>query len=151
MIITSPAKLNEFLGREIGVSGWFQITQERIDRFAQATEDQQWIHLDDARARRESPFGMTIAHGFLTLSMISHLTRDSIQFESGIQRTVNYGLNCVRFPEAVRVGSRIRAHVALAACEAFPEGIAATYSVTVELENSSKPCCVAEWIVRYYR
>jgi acyl dehydratase len=149
-LVKNPQGLKEFVGKEIGVTEWFEITQERIDRFAHATEDKQWIHVDDARARRESPFGTTIAHGFLTLSLISHLTRGAIQFESGIQRAVNYGLNRVRFPEAVRVGSRIRARVGLLACEIFPEGIAATYSVTVELENSSKPCCVAEWIVRYY-
>jgi acyl dehydratase len=150
MFVKGPQGLKELIGREIGVSEWFQMTQERIDQFAQATEDQQWIHVDDTRARKESPFGTTIAHGFLTLSLISHLTRSVVHFESGIQRTVNYGLNRVRFPEAVRVGSRIRARLGLAACDAFPEGIAATYSVTVELDNSSKPCCVAEWIVRYY-
>jgi acyl dehydratase len=146
----NPQRLEELVGKEIGVSEWFEIRQERIDQFAQATEDRQWIHVDDARARQESPFGTTIAHGVLTLSLISHLTRDVIQFESGIQRTVNYGLNRVRFPEAVRVGSLIRARVGLVACEAFPEAIAATYSVTVELKKSAKPCCVAEWIVRYY-
>ena len=150
MFVKGPQGLKELVGREIGVSEWFQMTQERIDQFAQATEDQQWIHVDDARARKESPFGTTIAHGFLTLSLISHLMRSVVHFESGIQRTVNYGLNRVRFPEVVRVGSRIRARLGLAACDAFPEGIAATYAVTVELDNSSKPCCVAEWIVRYY-
>jgi acyl dehydratase len=138
------------------VSQWFQITQERIDQFAKATEDQQWIHVDDPRARKESPFGTTIAHGFLTLSLYSQLTKGVVtkgvvQFESGIQWTINYGLNRVRFPEAVRVGSRIRARVGLLACEALPGAVAATYSVTMELENSAKPCCVAEWIVRYYR
>jgi acyl dehydratase len=150
LLVKNPQGLKEFVGKEIGVTEWFEVTQERIDQFAHATEDQQWIHVDDARARRESPFGTTIAHGFLTLSLISYLTRHVVQFVSGIQRTVNYGLNRVRFPEVVRVGSRIRARVGLMACEAFPEGIAVTYSVTVELEKSPKPCCVAEWIVRYY-
>jgi len=150
LFLKHPRGLEELVGKEIGVSEWFEITQERIDQFAQASEDRQWIHVDNTRARKESPFGTTIAHGFLTLSLISHLTRDVIHFESGIQRTVNYGLNRVRFPEAVRVGSRIRTRVGLVACETFPEGMAATYSVTVELEASAKPCCVAEWIVRYY-
>ncbi|HXO98481.1 MAG TPA: MaoC family dehydratase, partial [Chthoniobacterales bacterium] len=122
MFVKGPQGLKELVGREIGVSEWFQMTQERIDQFAQATEDQQWIHVDDARARKESPFGTTIAHGFLTLSLISHLMRSVVHFESGIQRTVNYGLNRVRFPEVVRVGSRIRARLGLAACDAFPEG-----------------------------
>src|ERR1700730_9772333 len=135
----------------MGVSEWIQITQERIDQFAEATKDQQWIHVDHARARQESPFGTTIAHGFLTLSLFSQLTRGVVQFESGIQRTINYGLNRVRFPEAVRAGSHIRARVGLLACEALPGAVAATYSVAMELENSAKPCCVAEWIVRYYR
>jgi acyl dehydratase len=148
--VNNPRGLKELVGKEIGASEWFQITQERIDQFAQATEDQQWIHVDHARARKESPFGTTIAHGFLTLSLISYLANGVVQFESGIQRTVNYGLNRVRFPNAVRAGSRVRGHVGLLACEAFPEGFVATYSITVELENSSKPCCVAEWIVRYY-
>jgi acyl dehydratase len=150
LFVKDPLGLKELVGQEMGVSEWIQITQERIDQFAEATKDQQWIHVDHARARQESPFGATIAHGFLTLSLISHLTRGVVQFESGIQRTVNYGLNRVRFPEAVRVGSRIRALVGLVACEVFPGAIAATYAVTVELEKSSKPCCVAEWIVRYY-
>jgi acyl dehydratase len=150
MLVKGPQGLKELVGKEIGVSEWFQITQERIDQFAKATEDQQWIHVDDARARKESPFGTTIAHGFLTLSLISHLTKGVVQFESGIQRTINYGLNRVRFPEVVRVGSRIRARVGLLACEALPGAVAATYSVTIELQNSAKPCCVAEWIVRYY-
>ena len=150
LFVKDPQGLKELVGQEMGVSEWIQITQERIDQFAEATKDQQWIHVDHARARQESPFGATIAHGFLTLSLISHLTRGVVQFESGIQRTVNYGLNRVRFPEAVRVGSRIRALVGLVACEVFPGAIAATYAVTVELEKSSKPCCVAEWIVRYY-
>ena len=150
LFVKDPQGLKELVGQEMGVSEWIQITQERIDQFAEATKDQQWIHVDHARARQESPFGATIAHGFLTLSLISHMTRGVVQFESGIQRTVNYGLNRVRFPEAVRVGSRIRALVGLVACEVFPGAIAATYAVTVELEKSSKPCCVAEWIVRYY-
>jgi acyl dehydratase len=150
MLVKGPQGLKELVGKEIGVSEWFQITQERIDQFAKATEDQQWIHVDDARARKESPFGTTIAHGFLTLSLISHLTKGVVQFESGIQRTINYGLNRVRFPEVVRVGSRIRARVGLLACEALPGAVAATYSVTIELQNSAKPCCAAEWIVRYY-
>ena len=150
MLVKGPQGLKELVGKEIGVSEWFQITQERIDQFAKATEDQQWIHVDDARARKESPFGTTIAHGFLTLSLFSQLTRGVVQFESGIQRTINYGLNRVRFPEAVRAGSHIRARVGLLACEALPGAVAATYSVTIELQNSAKPCCAAEWIVRYY-
>jgi acyl dehydratase len=142
--------LKELVGREVGVTEWFRVTQERIGQFAQATEDRQWIHLDRARASRESPYGATIAHGFLTLSLISHLLKDLIQIQSGMRLAVNYGLNRVRFPSAVPADSRIRARVVLLALKELPEGVEAIYAVTIECERSEKPACVAEWIVRYY-
>src|SRR5271156_5049653 len=113
VIVVTPDSLKQYLGKEIGVSEWLTITQERIAQFAEATEDRQWIHLDRERAERESPYGTTIAHGFLTLSLISRFMKDVIQVRGGTGMTINYGLNRVRFPSPVRTGSRIRARVAL--------------------------------------
>ena len=149
--VKDPQALKEFVGKEIGVTEWLRVTQERIEQFAEATEDRQWIHLDTARARKESPYGATIAHGFLTLSLISHLAKELIQVQSGVRLAVNYGLNRVRFPTAVRADSRIRARVALLGLKELADSAEATYAVTIESEQSEKPACVAEWIVRYYR
>jgi len=149
-IVKNAQALKEFEGKDIGYTEWFHVTQERITQFAEATEDTQWIHVDAARARDESPYGATIAHGFLTLSLISHFVKEAIQIQSGVRLAVNYGLNRVRFPAAVRAGSRIRASVALLRFDEFTDGVTATYSVTIEIEDFDKPCCVAEWIVRYY-
>lgn len=149
VIFETPADLKEFLGKEIGVSEWLTITQERILQFAEATEDRQWIHLDRERAERESPYGTTIAHGFLTLSLISRFMKDVIQIRTGVGMAINYGLNRVRFPAPVRAGSRIRGRVALLSLKEMPEALEAAFSVTVEAEGGEKPCCVAESIVRY--
>jgi len=143
------ASLADSVGSEVAVTDWFVISQDRIDTFAEATEDRQWIHLDRERARRESPYGATVAHGFLTLSMLSHLSRDVLPVE-GARMRVNYGLNRVRFPAPVREGSRIRARFTLQSVKNFAEGADVTLAVTVEVEGAEKPCCVAEWIVRYY-
>jgi acyl dehydratase len=134
----------------VGVTEWFLVTQERIEKFAEATEDRQWIHLDRARASKESPYGDTIAHGFLTLSLLSHLMKEAIQVQGGVRLAVNYGLNRVRFPAAVRADSRIRARIALLDLKELSDAAEATYSVIIENEGSAKPVCVAEWIVRYY-
>ena len=146
--------LHELVGKEAAVTGWMVVTQARIDLFAEATEDRQWIHLDTARAARESPYGATIAHGFLTLSLLSHLSRDVLQVE-GVSLRVNYGLNRVRFPAAVRAGAKVRGRFALESVKDFTAGVAGgvelTLAVTLDLEGSEKPCCVAEWIIRYYR
>ena len=146
MTLTS---LRERTGHEVAVSKWFLITPERIEFFAEATEDRQWIHLDRERAERESPYGTTVAHGFLTLSMLSHLSRNLLEIE-GARLRVNYGLNRVRFPTAVKMGSFIRARFTLVGVKDFAEGADLTLGVIVELQGSEKPCCVAEWIVRYY-
>jgi acyl dehydratase len=149
--IASPAALKEFVGREIAVTDWMIISQERIQAFAEATEDRQWIHLDEARAAKESPFKGTIAHGFLTLSLVAHFMQQSLKIESGLRLAVNYGLNRVRFPSPVRSGSRIRARIAMvSATEISADAMELVFSVTVECEGSVKPCCVAESIVRYY-
>jgi acyl dehydratase len=149
-VIHTPKSLKELVGREFEITEWFPVSQERIALFAEATEDRQWIHLDPAQASRESPYGTTIAHGFLTLSLISHFLRSAIQVQTGVRLAVNYGLNRVRFPAAVRVDSRIRARVALLAMKELSDSVEATYGVTIECEQSEKPACVAEWIVRYY-
>ena len=151
VVIKNPQSLKELVGREIGVTEWIPVTQKRIEQFAEATEDRQWIHLDRARARKESPYGDTIAHGFLTLSLLSHLMKEAIQVQGGVRLAVNYGLNRVRFPAAVRADSRIRARIALLELKELSDAAEATYSVTIENEGSAKPVCVAEWIVRYYR
>jgi acyl dehydratase len=150
LVIKNPQSLKELMDREIGVTEWFPVTQERIEQFAEATEDRQWIHLDRARARKESPYGDTIAHGFLTLSLLSHLMKEAIQVQGGVRLAVNYGLNRVRFPAAVRADSRIRARILLQDVKEISDAVEATYSVTIESEGSAKPVCVAEWVVRYY-
>jgi acyl dehydratase len=149
-VIEDARALKSLAGREIGVTDWLVVTQERIQQFAEATEDRQWIHLDRERAERESPYQTTIAHGFLTLSLLSFLMKQAIQIKSGIRIALNYGLNRVRFPSPVRADSKIRGRFSLAAVKELPEGIEAIFSVTVESEGADKPCCVAEWIVRYY-
>jgi acyl dehydratase len=150
LIVKNIKDLREYIGREIGVSEWLLIPQERVAQFAEATEDRQWIHLDENRAAAESPYGATIAHGFLTLSLVSHFIKDVITLEGGARFAVNYGLNRVRFPAPVKVGSRIRARVGLAALKENTESVDSTFSVTIESEGSAKPNCVADWVVRYY-
>jgi len=137
------------VGRELGVSEWHQVTQERIDEFAEATGDRQWIHVDRARAASESPFKTTIAHGFLTLSLASSLIRSALQFD-GARMAINYGLNRVRFMAPVPSGSRVRGRFALASVEETGGAVQAIWQVTIEREGIEKPCCVAEWLVRYY-
>ena len=149
--IASIESLHGSVGRELATSDWLVITQERISAFAEATGDRQWIHLDRERAEKESPYGATIAHGFLTLSLLSSLMQDAIQFEQAGRRAINYGLNRVRFPSAVRTGSRIRGRFSLAAFKDLGDAIELVLSVTVECEGSEKPACVAEWVVRHYR
>jgi acyl dehydratase len=150
LLVKSPQLLKELVGKELGVTEWFRVTQERIAQFAEATEDRQWIHVDRARASKESPYGVTIAHGFLTLSLMSHLTSTAVQIQGGVRLAVNCGLNRVRFPAPVRADSRIRARVALLALKELADSMEATYAVTMENQGSEKPACVAEWIVRYY-
>ena len=148
--VATPAALKDFVGREIAVTDWLVISQERIQAFAEATEDRQWIHLDEARAAKESPFKGTIAHGFLTLSLVAHFMQQSLKIESGLRLAVNYGLNRVRFPSPVRSGSRIRARVAVvSATDISAEAMELVFSVTVECEGSAKPCCVAEYRCNY--
>jgi acyl dehydratase len=151
LVVETALSLKDFVGREIAVTDWLMMTQDRIDRFAEATDDRQWIHVDRERASKESPYGTTIAHGFLTLSLVSHFMKEVIQIRSGVRMAVNYGLNRVRFPFPVRAGSRIRARIGLLSLKQLPDALEATFSVSMEIENSDKPCCVAEWVVRYHQ
>jgi len=143
------AELHASIGRE-AVSPWREVTQEAITQFADVTHDRQWIHVDAERARRESRYGTTIAHGFLSLSLISRLLRDAVGHITGTGMAINYGLNKVRFPAAVPSGSRVRGRCTLQQLAPVEGGVQATWRVVVEVEGSAKPCCAAEWLVRYY-
>jgi acyl dehydratase len=129
------------------VSDWFTVSQERIDEFAAATGDDQWIHVDRERAARESPYQTTVAHGFLTLSLLPHFLRETVEIQ-GARMGINYGLNRVRFTGPVPAGSRVRARFRLAAAEDLEQGVQTVWSVTVECEGQDKPVLVAEWITR---
>lgn len=150
LILETPHSLQEYAGREIGVSDWLTVTQERIRQFAETTEDRQWIHVDRERAARESPYRSTIAHGFLTLSLLPHLAKQVFQIRGKLRMTVNYGLNRVRFPAPVRADSEIRARVALQSLRQLPDSVEAVFLLSAEVRDSDKPCCVAEWVVRYF-
>ena len=137
------------VGQEIGVSPWLEVTQERIDLFARAIDDPQWIHIDPERAKK-GPFGTTIAHGFLTLSLLSHLIETTFAFEER-RMGINYGLNKVRFTAPLPSGSKIRARFVLAKYESLPgNGVQNTWSVSVECEGGGKPVLIAEWLTRSY-
>ena len=147
LILESPQSLKDFIGREIAVTDWIPITQEQIDRFAELTKDQQWIHIDRERAQRDSPYGTTIAHGFLTLSLLSHFMSQALQIR-GVRMTINYGLNRVRFPAPVLANSRIRARFAVQSIREVPGTLEAIFNITIETDANEKPCCVAEWVLR---
>jgi acyl dehydratase len=149
MITIDVNTLRDRVGHELAVGDWVEISQDRVNQFADATGDHQWIHVDPARAAAESPFKATIAHGFLTLSLVSSLLRDAIAL-TGLRMAINYGLNRVRFVSPVPTGSRLRGRFTLAAVEDAREALQATWQITVEREHGDKPCLVAEWLVRYY-
>jgi acyl dehydratase len=143
------------IGTEIHCGPWLEIDQRRIDDFAAATGDLQWIHTDPERAARESPYGATIAHGYLTLSLLPYLTESNAPgfFERtypGMRLRLNYGLDRVRFPAPVPAGSRIRAHTVITKLEKIGEAVQFTYLLTIEIEGSEKPACVAEFLARVY-
>jgi len=141
-------QLEALVGEQIGSSGWIRIEQSRIQHFADATDDHQWIHLDVDRAK-EGPFKSTIAHGFLTLSLLPRMMSEAYSI-GNIESAINYGLNRVRFPAPVPSGARVRAHFTLLSMEAIAGGSQVTVEVTVELEGSSKPACVAESVARLF-
>jgi len=137
------------IGNEVAVSDWFEVGQDRIATFADATDDHQWIHLDPERCRRESPFGQTVAHGFLTLSLLPAMLANALAIE-GMRMGVNYGLNKVRFPSPLPAGSRVRGRWLLRGADAVAGGWQFTWDVTVEAEGAAKPVCVAEFLIRCY-
>ena len=148
--IAGLEELKTLVGQEIGTSDWFEIEQSRINAFADATDDHQWIHIDVERAQAETPFGSTIAHGFLTLSMLPHLAAQAYKVQGDFKMGINYGLNRLRFISPVPAGSRIRAHFTLQSVEDIPGGTQLTVVATVEREGGEKPALVAEWLMRYY-
>ena len=150
LVVETLQSLRDLIGREITGTEWFPVTQDRIQQFAEVTEDRQWIHVDRERAERESPYGTTIAHGFLTLSLLSRFMKQAIEVRSGIRMSVNYGLNRVRFPSPLRADSNVRVHFTLRSVKEVPDALEAIFDARVETQGSEKPCCVAEWVVRYY-
>jgi acyl dehydratase len=143
--VETPADMDALVGRPLGSSAWLTVTQEMIDRFADATGDHQWIHVDRARAAREMPGGKTIAHGFLTLSLLPRLAQDIYRIRSRT-RGINYGANKVRFTHPVPAGARVRLHLTLAASERIEGGRRLTTTNTVEIEGETRPALVAETI-----
>ncbi|HLJ15761.1 MAG TPA: MaoC family dehydratase [Bryobacteraceae bacterium] len=150
MTVNGIDELKSQIGREAGVSEWLAITQDRINRFADLTGDHQWIHVDPERARRESPFGATVAHGFLTLSLLPMLIHQAIQIRGDFKLTVNYGFNRLRFTGPVPAGCRIRACITPQAVKEIADSYEVQWAVTVEVENREKPALVAEWLTRLY-
>ncbi|PLX97338.1 MAG: enoyl-CoA hydratase [Desulfuromonas sp.] len=149
------AFLQPQIGTEIHVGPWLEIDQERIDRFAEVTGDLQWIHIDPVRAAKESPYGATIAHGYLTLSLLPFLTESNHPdfFQKnypGMKYRVNYGLNRVRFPAPVKVGAKIRARTTIQSVEELSGAVQICYLITVEIEDGAKPACSAEFLARLY-
>ena len=142
-------ELQAALGEEVAVSDWVEIDQARIDAFADATCDHQWIHVDPERCRRESPFGTTVAHGFLTLSLVSGIYERSVKLD-GAAMIINYGLNKVRFPAPVPVGSRVRARLLLESVTQVDGASQLLWQVTMEREGGVRPVCVAELLIRRY-
>lgn len=147
--IASLVELKSLIGQEIAVSDWVVITQERINLFAEATGDYQWIHLDSERCKRESPYCKPIAHGFFTLSLLPMLMEKAIAMQD-VKMGVNYGLNKVRFPAPVLVDSKVRGRITLVSVEDIAGGAQMTWQITLECEGSDKPVCIAEFISRRY-
>lgn len=137
------------MGEEIAVGDWHTIGQEAIDRFAEATGDHQWIHVDPERAARESPFGGAVAHGFLTASLLPRLLAEALELPP-VRMGVNYGFNRLRFTSPVCAGARVRARFTLGALEDVPGGVQMTWNVSVDIEGSDKPALVAQWLTRRY-
>ena len=149
--IKGIAGLKELEGQHLGYSDYLEVTQEQVNLFADATGDHQWIHVDPERAKKESPFGGPIAHGYLTLSLGPNLAPQIMRVE-GIKMGVNYGCNKVRFPSPVPVGSNVRLGIELSKVEEIgADGVQATMTFTYEVQDAPKPACVAEVIIRYYQ
>jgi acyl dehydratase len=148
LVIQGVGGLQELAGKELGVSAWTPVEQEKVTSFAKLTGDEQWIHVDPERAL-SGPFGATVQHGFFTLGLSTGLL-DQVFRVDDVSVVLNYGLNKVRFPAPLRVGARVRMHVALADAEPLTDGVQVVYHLTYEVENEPKPCCVADLVFRYY-
>lgn len=148
-LIQDLEELKKMVGQEVGVSNWHRVTQEAINLFADATLDHQWIHVDPVRAKRESPFGGPIAHGYYTLSLAPHLMADIMDIKEK-KMAVNYGLNKLRFTSPVPIPSNVRVRATLEAFEEIQGGVQGTFNLIFEVEGKEKPACVAEAIYRYY-
>lgn len=148
-MIQNLEELRKMVGQEVGVSDWHPVTQEAINLFADATLDHQWIHVDPERARRESPFGGPIAHGYYTLSLAPYLLGNVMDVKEK-KMGVNYGLNKLRFTAPVPIPSKVRVRATLATVEEIKGGVQATFNLSFEVEGKDKPACVAEAIYRYY-
>jgi acyl dehydratase len=148
MTFASLDELKAAAGTSLGHSQWLEVDQDRISRFADATDDHQWIHVDPEKAKA-GPFGTTVAHGFLTLSLVPAMIEDKFRVE-GVRMGVNYGLNKVRFPAALPSGSRVRGLIELVAVDEVAGGAQITYQVTIEREGGDRPVCVAECLARIY-
>jgi len=148
-LFKNPEELKKMVGQEVGVSDWHQVTQEAINLFADATLDHQWIHVDPERAKRESPFGGPIAHGYYTLSLAPYLLGDIMDVREK-KMGVNYGLNKLRFTAPVPIPSKVRLRATLAQIEDIKGGVQATFNLSFEVEGKEKPSCIAEAIYRYY-
>ena len=147
--VAKPAELKNYVGDDLALSDWVCVTQDMIDLFAQSTGDHQWIHVDVERASRDTPFKSTIAHGFLTLSLLSKFLNDTIDL--GVSKMgINYGLNRVRFTAPVKSGSMVRARFNLKKVVSIDDGVQLEWEVTVEAQNEVKPILVAEWLTRRY-
>jgi len=149
-VIEGVEELKVLVGAEAGVSDWVEVTQPMINGFADITGDHQWIHVDVERAGKDSPFGGTIAHGFLTLSLLARLSQESIEHRGNFKMRINYGLNRLRFVSPVPAGSRVRARFAVRSVDDVPGGIQTVWQVTVEIDGATKPALVAEWLTRAY-
>ena len=149
VIVKSAADAEALVGQEVGVSDWVAIDQSRIDLFADATDDHQWIHVDTDRASRELPIGSTIAHGYLLISLMPALIEQFVQFE-GLERAINYGLNKVRFKNMVPAGSRVRLRAKLVSARRRAGALQVILENRLEIEGESKPACVAETIAMYF-
>jgi acyl dehydratase len=148
-VFANPDELLDAVGRDLGASQWITIEQDRIDRFAEATGDHQWIHVDPVAAA-DGPFGATIAHGYLTLSLTNQFLPEIMRVD-GASMGVNYGTNKVRFPQPVTVGSRVRASATITEAEEIKGGVQVVVTITVEIEGQAKPACVVESVSRFLR
>ncbi len=139
-------ELHDWVGKEVAVTDWLTVTQQRIDDFAKASDDYQWIHVDPERAAK-SPFGSTIAHGFLTMSLLSRFIYEATEIKS-VRMGINYGMNRLRFVSPVKVNAEIRAHFTLASVEDLKDGVQTIWNVVIEIKGSDKPALIAEWVTR---